>query len=49
MENHIRVAIEKNKNCRSPLASIKVGDARELDFEDNVADAVLYLAQCIIL
>jgi len=38
---HVQQARESRRTARSPLASISVGDARSLDFEDNFADVVL--------
>lgn len=38
---HVRQARESQRKARNPLASITVGDARSLDFEDGFADAIL--------
>ncbi len=41
MPLHITQARATQKRSRRPLASISLGDARNLDFEDGIADAVL--------
>jgi ubiquinone/menaquinone biosynthesis C-methylase UbiE len=41
MPLHIRQARTAQRSTRRPLASISLGDARNLDFEDRIADAVL--------
>ncbi len=41
MPLHIRQAREFQRKSKNPLASIHLGDARSLDFEDGSADAVL--------
>lgn len=38
---HIKQAREMDKQSSSPLASISLGDARDLDFQDDYSDAVL--------
>ncbi len=38
---HVQQAHESQRKTGSPLASISLGDARELDFEDKFADVVL--------
>ncbi len=38
---HVKQARESQRKTKHPLASISLGDARELDFEDKFADAVL--------
>lgn len=43
MALHIEQAIKINQEKTNPLKSIKVGDARELDFPSNSADTVLCL------
>ncbi len=40
---HVEKAKEINAKLQKKVASIKVGDALELEFPDNSADAVLYL------
>lgn len=41
MPLHIRQARATQRRARRPLASISLGDARNLDFEDRIADIVL--------
>src|SRR2546426_5474631 len=43
MQLHIRQARATQRRARWPLASISLGDARNLDFEDKIADTVLML------
>lgn len=43
MPIHINQAKEKNSKTSAPLRSVAVGDARQLSFEDEFADVVLYL------
>ena len=38
---HIRQARAAQRRARRPLASISLGDVRNLDFEDGIADTVL--------
>ena len=38
---HVKQARESQRKTGSPVASISLGDARELDFEDKFADVVL--------
>lgn len=40
---HIRQAREFQRRSKSQLASIRLGDARSLEFEDETADVVLLL------
>src|SRR5438552_12946935 len=41
MPLHVRQARAAQRRARLPLASISLGDARKLDFEDRTADTVL--------
>jgi len=43
MPLHIEIARKKSEEARSPLASVEVGDARSLQWQDATVDAVLLM------